>query len=166
MSNQTESVVATINKTMQEGKMTQLAPNRVQLVEHARQKWHATPETGTPPDALLDPKFWAHYSVNSNIVIRPGHLIECYAEDGAYFMELLVRDTSRGGIRVVELRRVVFDKVEEVAESFEDHEIKWQGSKIKWAVIRKSDRKKLNDGFEEKDQATQWLRDHRKAFAA
>jgi hypothetical protein len=166
MSQETESVVATINKTMQEGKMTQLAPNRVMLAEQARNTWHANPESGTPADALLDAKYWAHYAVNQSIQIRPGDRIEAYADDGSYFLELLVRDVARGGIRVAELRRKEFDKVEAAGEAIDGHLIKWQGAKLKWTVIRAADQKRLSDGHADKQQAYDWLRQHHKAFAA
>lgn len=161
-----ESVVATINKTMQEGKMTQLAPNRVMLAEQARNTWHANPEADTPVDALLDPKYWAHYAVSHSIVIRPGDRIEAYPDDGTYFAELIVRDVSRAGIRVAELRRKVFDKTENVGEVIDGHEIKYQGTRVKWAVIRIADRKRISEGHAEKQQAYDWLRQHGKAFAA
>lgn len=166
MAEKTESVVATINKTMQEGKMTQLAPNRVMLAEQARNTWHANPEAGTPVDALLDPKYWAHYAVSHSIVIKPGDRIEAYPDDGTYFAELLVRDVSRGGIRVAELRRKEFDKVEAVGESIDGHLIKYQGARIKWAVIRESDKKRLSEGHADPQTARDWLREHAKAFAA
>lgn len=166
MPQEPESVVATINKTMQEGKVTQLAPNRVMLAEQARNLWHASPESGTPLDALLEAKYWAHYAVSHSIVIRPGDRIEAYADDGSYFAELIVRDVARGGIRVAELRRKEFDKIESVGEAIDGHLIKWQGSKVKWAVIRAADQKRLSEGHADKQQAYDWLREHHKAFAA
>lgn len=162
----TESVIATINKTMQEGKVTQLAPNRVLLAEQARNTWHATPESGTPADALLEPKYWAHYAVNHSMVIKPEDHIEVYPEDGTYFVELLVRDVTRAGIRVVELRRVNFEKSEPSGEGIGEHEIKYSGPHLKWSVIRKSDRRRLTEGHAEKRGAEEWLRENRKAFAA
>ncbi len=160
------SVVGTINETLRENKVTQLAPNRVLLAEHARNTWHATPEAGTPPDALLDPKYWAHYAVNHSVLIKPEDHIHAYPEDGAYFVELIVRDISRGGVRVRELRRVLFDKDEPSGETIDDHEIKYSGPSLKWTVIRRSDKRRLSDGHAEKRLAEDWLRENRKAHAA
>lgn len=166
MSDKPESVVAAINKTMQEGRMTQLAPNRLMLAEHAHNTYVATPETGTPPDALLDSKYWAHYSVNTSFLVKPGDIILVKPEDGTYFMELIVRSTYRGGVKVAEILRKQFDAAAEAAEEADDHEIKFSGSIKKWRVIRKADRHELVSGLDSKEAATDWLREHRKAFAA
>jgi hypothetical protein len=161
-----ESVVATINKTMQEGKMTQLGPNRLMLAEHAHQSFVASPETDTPPDALLDSKYWAHYSVNPNLQLQPGNFIYVMPEDGTYFMELLVRSTYRGGVNVKELRRVIFDKADEASGEVNEHEFRWSGPSLKWRVIRKLDKRELVNGLPNKEAAQEWLRNHLKAIAA
>jgi hypothetical protein len=161
----TDSVVATINKTMQEGKVTQLAPNRLQLAEHAHQTYVAYPEADTPPEAVLDPKYWAHYSVNHNTDMKPNDIILVKPEDGTYFMELMVRAKFTGGVKVAELRRVMLDKAE-TTEDLGDYETRWSGNRLKWRVIRKSDKRELVSGLETKDAAYDWLREHKKAFAA
>lgn len=161
----TESVVATINKTMQEGKVTQLAPNRLMLAEHAHQSYVAYPETGTPPDALLDPKYWAHYSVNPNTDMKPGDIVLVKPEDGTYFMELIVRAKAAGGVKMAKLRLVELDK-SDPGEDLGDYEVKWSGNRLKWRVIRKSDKRELVNGIETQDAARDWLREHKKAFAA
>lgn len=160
-----KSVVAAINEVRKEI-MTQLAPGRVMLAEHARNVWCATPETGTPIETLLDHKYWAHYAVNQSFSVKPGDRIEVYAEDGTYFVELIVRDVSRAGLRVASLRAVKFDDGEQKGEDFGDFEVKWQGQRYKFAVIRKSDKQRVSEGHQQKDQAIDWLREHLKAFAA
>lgn len=160
-----ESVVATINKTMQEGRMTQLAPGRLLLAEHAHQTFVAVPEADTPPDALIDSKYWAHYAVNSTYELKPGDMILVKPEDGTYFAELMVRAVSRGNVQVAEIRRVQLDKAQVPAEE-DDHEIRHSGSIKKWRVIRKADKRELISGLATRDAAIDWLREHRKAFAA
>lgn len=149
----------------QETKVTQLSPNRMALAEHAHQTWVATPESGTPPDALMDPKCWAHYSVNQNMKVNVGDIILVKPEDGTYFMELLVRDVFRGGIKVVELRRVMLDKADS-SEEFDEYELKHSGPNLKWRVIRKSDKRELVSGLVSKDAAREWLREYAKKLAA
>jgi hypothetical protein len=165
MTQPTESVVATINKTLQEGRMTQLAPGRVMLAEHAHQTFVATPEVGTPPEALLASKYWAHYSVNSNTEMKPGDIILVKAEDGTYFSELMVRSKYSGGVNVVTLRHVVLDKAVETAQEAQEYEIKHSGPRMKWRVIRLADKRELVNGLETRDAAVDWLREHKKAFA-
>lgn len=82
----------------QETKVTQLAPNRLALAEHAHQTWVAAPETGTPPEATLDPKYWSHYSVNPNMQMNMGDIILVKPEDVTYFQELLVRERDRNSV--------------------------------------------------------------------
>ncbi len=153
-------------KAKQETAVTQLSPNRVMLGEHAHQTFVAHPETGTPPDALLDPKFWAHYSVNPSMQMNTGDVILVKPEDGTYFMELIVRSTFRGGVKVAELRRVMFDQADAQNEDLGDHELRWSGARLKWRVIRKSDKRELTSGLPSKDAARDWLREHLKALAA
>lgn len=150
----------------QETKVTQLSPNRLMHAEHAHTTFVAHPETGTPPDALLDSKYWAHYSVNPSMQMNAGDMILVKPEDGTYFMELLVRSTYRGGVNVVELRRVELNNPEIAGEESEDHEIKHSGPRLKWRVIRKSDKRELTNGLPTKDAARDWLREHLKAIAA
>ncbi len=154
-------------KKPEETKVTQLAPNRLTLAETARNTWHVTPEAGTPIDAVLDPKYWAHYAVNPSLQVKVGDILQCFAEDNSYFAELIVRHVFRGGMKVAELRRVEFGEKDAMpAEDAGEYEVKFQGPKIKWAVVRKSDKRRMSDGHEEKQQAYDWLREHQKALAA
>jgi hypothetical protein len=148
--------------------MTQLAPNRLATAEYAHQTFVATPETGTPPDALLDPKYWAHYSVNPNVKINVGDIVLVKPEDGTYFMELMARDAFRGGIKMVELRRVVLDAEESPADADfgKEFEIKHSGPNLKWRVIRKVDKRELVNGISTKEAARDWVREHKKSLAA
>lgn len=160
------SLVGTINQTMREGRVTQLAPNRLVTADFSHQTWVATPETGTPPEALLDSKYWAHYAVNPNTDLKPGDIVLVKPEDGTYFMELLVRSKYRGGVKVAALRCVKFDAAEESAEATAEYEVRHSGPKLKWRVVRIADKRELVSGLETRDAADQWLREHRKAFAA
>lgn len=158
-----KTLVGTINHAMREGKVTQLAPSRLQLSEHAHQTWVAYPETGTPPDAVLDPKYWAHYSVNANTDMKPGDIILVKPEDGTYFSELIVRAKTTGAVKVRELRRVILDATEDFADDGE-YEIRWSGNALKWRVIRRHDKRELVSGLTDRDAARDWLKEHKKAF--
>jgi hypothetical protein len=150
----------------QETKVTQLAPNRLMHAEHAHQTFVAAPEAGTPPEALLASAYWAHYSVNPNLQMKAGDHILVQPEDGTYFMELLVRSTYRGGVNLVELRRVIFEKGNDRGgEDFGDHLVKWSGPRLKWTVQRKADKRQLCDNHETKQAAVDWLREHLKVAA-
>lgn len=146
-----------------ETNVTQLATKRMQLAEHMRNIWYVTPEAGTPIDALLDPKYWAHVSAK----FKPRDRIEADAEDGCYFAELMVIDAGRLFAKVKLLRKHEFnaDEVSSV-DIGTDFDVKWAGRHAKWRVVRKADGNALKEGFEDKQAAVVWAIDHVKALAA
>lgn len=133
--------------------MTQLSPRNFQAAEVLRNQWQITPEFGTPPEALLDPAYWAHVSAK----LRPGDIIVALAEDKSYYSELLVLDAGKLFAKVCELRTVKITSAQmlnvHVPEGFE---IKFRGPR-KWSVLRGKD--VLKDGME-KQEAERWLTDH------
>lgn len=138
--------------------MTQLASNRLELAETKRNVFHVTPEAGTPFEAVLTDKYWAHVSA----YLKPGSRIEVVAEDGRYWADLLVRDAGKLYAKVSVLNLIELDAVEvkEGGTTVEGFEVKWCGPKLKWCVLRGQDR--LKDGME-KGQAVQWMQNHAKA---
>ena len=166
-----KTLVGTINKAMQENKVSQLAPGRVMLAEYAHQTFVAMPEADTPFEAVLDSKYWAHYAVNTGMEMKPGDIILVKPEDGTYFAELIVRSKYRGGVLVAALRKVDLNKAVEAEQALElmgdpDYEIRHSGARLKWRVIRKSDKRELTSGHETRDAAQDWLKEHKKALAA
>lgn len=153
------------DKTPQETKVTQLSPNRLATAEFAHTTWVAAPESGTPPEAMLDPKFWAHYSVHPSMQMNTGDIILVKPEDGTFFQELMVRERFRGGVKVVQLRLVQLDKAENSDED-PDYEVKYSGPNMKWRVIRKAGKVALVEGLANRDTARAWLLDHKRSQAA
>jgi hypothetical protein len=145
-------------KKVQETVVTQLAPRRLQLAEHARNVHYVTPEPGTPIDALLDPAYWAHCS---RLFQKRDH-IEVNAEDGAYFAELMVLETGHLYAKVALMRKVEFKANTVEADGLDGYDFKHSGSKQEWCVIRKSDKKVLIEGRLTKESAIDWLKDHLK----
>lgn len=142
--------------------VTQLATKRFQSAEHMRNIWYVTPEHGTPFDAVIDPKYWAHVSAR----MRPRDRIEVDAEDGTYFAELMVIDAGRLFAKVKVLRKHDFESKESVTDAGPDFEVKYAGPHAKWRVLRKSDRAVLKEGCEDKQAALTWAQEHSKALAA
>lgn len=137
--------------------MTQLAPRNFVASEVVRNQWHAKPEYGTPPEALRDPKYWAHVSSH----MRRGDVVTALAEDNSYYLELLVLDVGKLFAKVCELRCKMIEPSQMlnvvVPVGFE---IKFRGPR-KWSVLRGDD--VLAEGMD-KQAAEKWLTDHTKGF--
>lgn len=144
----------------QETAVTQLAPRRMQLAEHARQVWHITPEKDTPLDAVLEPKYWAHVSMQ----MKPGDHIEVLAEDGTWFAELIAIDPGRLYCKVALLRKAVLEKVDVEGGELAGLQIRHRGALKKWCVIRENDVIQAELGS--KEAARAWALEHLKAMAA
>lgn len=153
------------DKPKQETAVTQLAPKRMQLAEHAFNNWHITPENGTPIEALLDTKYFAN-CVHSH-TIKAGDRIHCDAEDGSYSVVLFVRDVGRMYCKTALLSKALFGGQEASAVTqVEGYEIKFRGQIKKWCVKRIDDGKEVQDGLGTRDAAGDWIREHLKALAA
>lgn len=138
--------------------MTQLAPRNFLSSEVVRNQWHAKPEFGTPPEALLDPAYWAHVSSK----LRRSDIIYALSEDNTYFSELLVLDVGKLFAKVCQLRCVEIKPAQMLnVEIPEGYEIKFRGPR-KWSVLRGKD--VLKEDME-KQAAETWLTDHLKSFA-
>lgn len=136
--------------------MTQLAPKNFEPSETVRNEWHAKPEFGTPPEALLDSAYWAHVSSK----MRRGDIVYALAEDNSYFSELLVLDVGKLFAKVCQLRCVKITQAQMLnVEVPEGYEIKFRGPR-KWSVLRGKD---VLTEDKEKAEAERWLEDHIKA---
>lgn len=140
--------------------MTQLATNRFKPSEVVRNQWHVRPEHGTPPEALLDPYYWAHVSAQ----MTRGDIVIAFPDDNSFWMELLVIDAGKepdgrkkAYAKLCQLRCVTISASQmlniEVPEGFE---IKFRGPR-KWSVLKGKD--VLKEDME-KSAAEQWLTDH------
>ena len=140
--------------------MTQLTPTRFQASEVVRNQWHAQPEFGTPIDAMLDPKYWAHVSAR----LTRGDRIYALAEDNSFHAGFLVLDAGRLYAKVVKIPGECFEIQSnqmlniEVPNGFS---IKFRGPK-KWSVLRGED--VLTEGLS-KTEAERWLTEHVKLAA-
>ncbi len=127
-------------------------PSRFKVADGARNVWVIVPEEGTRFEDILDPSYWAHISGK----LRPTDRIEVYAEDGAYFAELIVRTSGRLTAQVALLRKVDLDPADQASPAV-GHEVRWRGPHHKHAVVRMKDNQPIQTGFETKESALQWL---------
>jgi hypothetical protein len=126
-----------------------LAPDRMQVGDFVRQVVCVTVEVGTRPEWLLDPKFWAHVANK----VRPYDRIEARCDDGEFFAEYLVLQRGPQWLKVKQLsmHKLGADVVEDGVNL--THDVMFLGPKLKWCVVRKSDKARVQEGIEDKAEA-------------
>lgn len=141
---------------------TAILNNRMQSAEYARNSWHVTPATGDKPDELLDPKYWVHVCKSLKACDR----IEVLSEDRTWYGEAIVLDAGTWGAKVAWSVGPVPLVNSATVESVEDFEVKWAGPSARYRVIRKADGRVLKEQCQTQEEATTWIKSHRKAMAA
>lgn len=120
-------------------------------------------------DDILAPEFWAHHAAR----LRAYDEIRAVSGDGTWIAYLIVTDCSRTWAKV-KLREFVTLTGSDVAQTqaanadlqaiMDTHEVKHRGPH-KWSIVRKSDRAVIEQGFESKDAADQWLKEHARTLS-
>lgn len=119
------------------------------------------PEAGTPLGHLKRPEYWANIKA-----LKVGCLVWVMAEDDSYFAELLVRKVGQGYAKMQVLREGLLEApVVDLPEN-EAYAIEFRGAIVKHRVVRKSDGHVLKQGLDSHEDATAWLRDHKRMLAA
>ena len=139
-----------------------LNPTRFKPGEYARNIFHASAQTGTSKEDILNPAYFAHVAVQ---VSRFDH-IEVVEERGAWWAELLVTSKIEkpGKPPTITVDAIHFKNLKahvnadaEPAESPDDsYEVKFRGPK-KWSVIHKDTREILVEGLETVEEAKAWV---------
>lgn len=109
--------------------------------EFNRTIWHAKiPHYNTLEDIML-PEFWSNIAGQ----MRVGDRIECYAEDGTYFVELMVTAVAErtptkpaNWVKVFLMRNVPLIEKTKLAVP-EGFTVKFRGPTAKWCVLREPD---------------------------
>lgn len=142
--------------------LTQLAPGKESLspFEYNNARYTVRLGENVSLNDLMRPEYWAHHSKD----LRPRDELVCYADDGAFRVELLVIDCARTWAKVQLLsshdltQKTQSGKASgiEIQAFLDEHEIKHRGP-LKWGVLRRSDKSVLVEGLETKEGATAWL---------
>lgn len=133
--------------------MHKLKPNRLHQGEAKIQWWVAEIEEGTPYGALFDPVFWDNHGYK----LVPRVRILCEPDEGHYEAELKVIGNGVGGVRVVEIRKSDFSKVEPLQVIADQFRAKYAGPHHRWRVERVSDGHVEQPGFASEQDALTWL---------
>jgi len=143
-------------------KIPKIISNRLKSAEFERIQWVATVEQGVTREDLLEPSFWSLAAVN----LSPYNRIEVRCDDGTFYGEYLVLDSSRTWAKLYELSfhqltssDVSLSQTEKPALVLD---IAFKGPHKKWCVLRGEDI--LQEGMLKND-AEDWARNHMKAMA-
>lgn len=141
----------------EERKIEPLMSASLQEGEFRRTVYVALVAKGVSLQDALEPKFWAHTAPK----LKPYDKIELRAEDGTWYAEVIVMDSSRTWARVKPLVGPVFFTTGDVSESqaaATDFEVIHRGPK-KWSVIDKKNRKVYFEGGALRDDAERWVKE-------
>lgn len=147
--------------------MNPIQSSRLSQAEFKRVTMYASPEAGTQPEDLLEEEYWKH--VRRQVV--PGTKIEVFAEDGAFYAEMIVLGVTDSGLQVAYLfepRKFAQSAVADI--DFQGHTLRYAGTHRQWVVIRKARKGKdsmlLRDGFKNAEDARTYVKEQAKAQAA
>lgn len=138
-----------------EQQVYRLHPSDLRQGDFARQVYVAYVPESTPKEALFEREYWGMVQGK----LRIGDKIEVQEEGGAYYGELLVRNTNP--FTVVDLYFKDFEPLDSV-EPESNFEVKFAGPK-KYRVIRKSDKMVMKEGIQTKEEAYREAADQEKA---
>jgi len=140
-----------------------LHPMRMRVAEYERTVYVADIEYGVSLDEILEPGFWAHVATK----LPPYTQIEARSEDGSWLAYLIVTGSDRTWARVA-VDRVVNLTTREVSETqaTTQHEVRWKGPAMKYAVVRLADDAIVLSGFRQRGDASRALEEHERVIGA
>lgn len=128
--------------------------DRVQLVEFRRQTHVAYIPNNVTPEDIQKPSYW----INLQHHLKPLDHIEAYADNGMFYVELLVRSVSFNTIDVTVLLEKELDKVDPSFQPPSEYSIEHGGLYEQWRVLRGAD--VLVTKMPNYSAAQAWLKDH------
>lgn len=143
--------------------VARLVGNRFALAEHAGNRFRATPPYGVTFEQIQNPAYWAHIASR----VKPGDIIDVLPEDMSFCAEMLVVSCNRLEVRVHTKHHSIIEapKPEHMEDAADPQfDVKWGGPVAKFRVIRKEDKKVVQDQFPTAGDARAWLVDYLKAL--
>lgn len=141
----------------------QLNPARLAQGEYVRTVHVATAEQGTAEEDLINPAYWAHVASK----MRPWDRIEVRSDDGTFYAELLVLDSSRTWARVKLLKFLPLTSADvSQTQADDEYEIKFRGPVLRWSVVRRLDNAVIKEAMQNKDEAAAFLAQYQRTVGA
>lgn len=150
--------------------------NRLVTAEFSRNVWFIRGDENEVAEDLLEPSYFAHVARQ----LKTGDQIEFLSNDVSVFATFIVTYATDTGAKLVMLSSTPLVKTATQApaqeqsntdvrthtEEFPDYVIRYVNDKVKFRVVRRSDRAVVQSGFDTDELARNWLRAHLKAEAA
>lgn len=138
-----------------ERKVQVLNPARIKECEFERTVYTCTAHENTEPNDLLNPEYWTHVAEK----FKPFDKVEARADDGSWYAEFLVLETSRRWTRMVLLGmwNLTTADVSLTQSKLQEFAVEWKGPARKFCVLRLSDQEIIHDGEQTKAGAHDWL---------
>lgn len=124
-----------------------LPPTNLQNSAHYRTHYAAIVAQGDGIDVITKPEYWIHVSRQ----LKRMDVIDVLPEDESYYAELLVLSVGVGYAKVMVLREIQLNTVEDGDSDIT--EVKYGGIHNRWTVVRKSDHAVLQTGIKDKAEA-------------
>lgn len=124
--------------------------------EQFRQTWIFTAPIDHSVEDLLRPEYWMHVADQ----LRHYAHVECYAEDGTFYAELLVVGKTANTARMALLNKVDLRAVTEpidMAKELEAYVIRYAGPTNGFNVVRRADGRIMRGGLLTEQEARTWL---------
>jgi len=140
-----------------------LTPTRIKLAEFDRSTYAINPPAGSEFEEVLDPRYWAHLAGQ----LRVGDVLEVKPDDMSWWALLLVTQVGLVQANVAVLIGPVQIDGADVAPDpeLEDHVLRFAGGRMRWCVLRVSDREYVFSGGT-RDEAVAWMESRAAAVAA
>lgn len=141
--------------------MSKLIPENIQPAEYLRNVHRVKAAETDTIDDVLAPDYWTHVAQK----VRVGDKLEIFPEGGAWYVEALVVSSSNIHLKLVALTKVQINEPVKKAEKNDEKKpftVEFKGPQRKWSVIRTSDKSYVKEGFEDKDDAIDWLKANEK----
>ena len=146
---------------IEKNRSVMMQPSRMKLAEYERQDWIANAEPHHTVEDILKPGYWAHMAAQ----MTPYDHIEVRAEDGSWVAYLLVVQADRLWAKVVLTNKIDLVSAEEMPSTTPQHRVEWKGPQRRFGVVRVEDSEVVRDGFQTKDEARLWMREHEQTIS-
>ena len=143
---------------MTEKRSPTLQPERMRLAEYDRQDWVINCEPEITVEDILEPGYWAHVAQ----LMKPYDHIEARAEDGTWVADLVVTGCDRTWAKVALKQQYHLTSKDVSLSQANKHEVQWKGPQLRWATVRTDDRAIVKAGFQTKEEAGAWTKEHEK----
>lgn len=161
MSETIQAPEATADTVSKKRAIQELQPSRMKECEFERTVYTCTAHENTTPEDLLEPAYWTHVAEK----FKPFDKVEARADDGTWYAEYLVLETSRRWTRMhlLMVHSLTTADVSVTQAKLQEFTVEYKGPHKLHCVIRVSDGAILKDELRTKADANAWLTERIKA---